>query len=540
MRFLARPPALDINSSFAEAHEAGRFGQLELITQGDTEREAKKLGLTVTEELLEVLDREGVFRPVAFTRGHSYRLISSSRWATEDLVFRDMEPFRTWSRYRVREDGRPRVTALYSPWQLMYLKSALEERECTISVSLLKARWERLRKSLAAYRRVARSHRELIASLEMHWRPVVLLLCWLQNRYLPYVLGRTTLVFDPEISKTVDPLPDERREFDHELLLTRLGITTEHVRRVYEQLALIGRTRDPIEDWYLVIRAARHKGHEKFEGDARLAHLIYDAAEVLRRFLADATGEVPPDCNNLFRSPTDWTEKWLGHERRVYYDRADFKKILESRGLSPHGVHVFVEGESDIDLIGGLIDHLWGSYRALGVRFTSLGGIGEVSRQRTLFDAFSSYARKAILVADDEGKIARDVERLRSDGLLVNEDEIHLWRRNIEEDSTSLAELIGFATELAKEKGRDLGLSEVKLKRIMKESGGRKGAAQTIIDFAEQRDIRLSKRTLAKAIRTKIIEELEPLDNEQGINELAERRAVLGLAISIGRYSGST
>ena len=132
---------------------------------------------------------------------------------------------------------------------------------------------------------------------------------------------------------------------------------------------------------------------------------------------------MPPDCNVLYAWPQTYMETWLGHERRVYYDRNDFKKILEQHGLTPHGVHVFVEGASDAELIGGLISAIWGSYRELGVRFTTLEGLGNVPRYQALFDTFSTYARKAILVADAEGKVERDLQRLRSAGLLVEDDE---------------------------------------------------------------------------------------------------------------------
>jgi hypothetical protein len=59
---------------------------------------------------------------------------------------------------------------------------------------------------------------------------------------------------------------------------------------------LIGETRDPTKDWFLIVRAASPRAHDRFEGDARLAQLVYDAAEVLRRLLFDLTGEVEPDA----------------------------------------------------------------------------------------------------------------------------------------------------------------------------------------------------------------------------------------------------
>jgi hypothetical protein len=69
---------------------------------------------------------------------------------------------------------------------------------------------------------------------------------------------------------------------------------------------LIGETRDPIKDWFLVVRAASPRLHERFEGDARLAQLVYDAADVLRRLLFDLTGEVEPDVDEVLGWPRDW------------------------------------------------------------------------------------------------------------------------------------------------------------------------------------------------------------------------------------------
>ena len=73
----------------------------------------------------------------------------------------------------------------------------------------------------------------------------------------------------------------------------------------------------------------------------------------------------------------------------------------------------------------------------------------------------------------------------------------------------------------------------------MKASGCKKGAAQEIIDYAKQRGIHITKREIASLLRERIIEELQPLDNEDDINALSNRRKVLGLSIAIGRFSGS-
>jgi hypothetical protein len=213
------------------------------------------------------------------------------------------------------------------------------------------------------------------------------------------------------------------------------------------------------------------------------------------------------------------------------------KRILEAKKLSPFGVHVFVEGPSDQELIGGLIDAIWGNHRRLGVRFTALGGLSEVARQSTLFEMFSTYARKALLVADDEGKIERDLKRLRAAGLLVAEDEFHGWTRNIEEDNATPRELVDIAKAIAAGKGVKLKLSVAQLNRIRESVGPKRGLARIIVEQARQQDVTVTKKEIAVALRELIMRELEEVKDEEVVSE---RRPVLGLALAIGRYSASS
>lgn len=536
-RLLARPPRLTLKTSFAEAYRRTRFTQLELIDDRELIREAKKHGLAVRQETLEDLDRYGAFKPVAFVgpdwRGDLYR----AHWNLKAMTFRDEAGFQRWSQYRFREDGFHRVIALYSPWQLMYLKSALEDRLVLFTLPYILGRRDRFLRGITNSRPFWRVDREAWQSLEENWRPVVLLLCWFQNRYLPFVRGRSTMVYVRGRREPVDPVYDEIRTFDAGRLIKRLGISVDDIRKTYSQLALIGETRDPIKDWFLVVRAASPRAHDKFEGDARLAQLIYDAAEILRRLLYDLTGEIELDVDEVLGDPRGFKQRMLGYERRLVYDRDDFKKILDRKMLSPFGVHVFVEGPSDQELIGGLIDAIWGNHRQLGVRFTPLGGLGEVARQSTLFEIFSTYARKALLVADDEGNVERDLKRLRKAGLLVAGDEFHGWKRNIEEDNASPRELVAIAQSIAAGRGAKLKLSVAQLNRIRKAVGPKRGFARIIVEQARQQDITVTKEEIAIALRELILDELNDVKDEKTVSE---RRPVLGLALGIGRYSASS
>jgi hypothetical protein len=181
-RLLARPPKLTLNSSFAEAYRSGRFTQLELMSDSELISEARKHDVTIRQETLEELDRYGAFTPIAFVGADWHGDFYGPRWNVAAMTFRDEAGFQRWSRYRFREDGFPRVIALYSPWQLMYLKSALEDRLVLFTLPYVLGRRDRLLRGLKNARPFWRVDRDFWQSLEENWRPLVLLLCWLQNR----------------------------------------------------------------------------------------------------------------------------------------------------------------------------------------------------------------------------------------------------------------------------------------------------------------------------------------------------------------------
>jgi hypothetical protein len=311
-RLLPRPPKLTLNSSFAEAYRSSRFTQLELISDSELISEAKKHNLAVRQESLKELDRYGAFSPIAFVAAGWHGDFYGPRWNIAAMTFRDEAGFQRWSRYRFREDGVRRVIALYSPWQLMYLKSGLEDRLVLFTLPYVLGRRERLLRGLKNARPYWRVDRDRWQSLEENWRPLVLLLCWLQNRYLPFVRGQSKMLYVEGRGEPVDPVRDEVRTFDAAALIAPWH-HLDDIRNTYSQLALIGETRDAIKDRFLVVRAASPRAHDKFEGEARLAQLVYDAAEVLRRLLFDLTGDVEPDVDEVLGWPRDWKERMLGH-----------------------------------------------------------------------------------------------------------------------------------------------------------------------------------------------------------------------------------
>jgi hypothetical protein len=135
----------------------------------------------------------------------------------------------------------------------------------------------------------------------------------------------------------------------------------------------------------------------------RQAHDYYDAAAMLRRWYRDLVGgEILPDADEVGAFPPDWREKWLGHERRMTYDLQDMQRLLELHRAYPNRLHVLVEGETEEAVLRELILALRDAEpSALGVKIEPFSGVGNV-KGRLL--QISSYAREAVLVADNGGE----------------------------------------------------------------------------------------------------------------------------------------
>jgi hypothetical protein len=185
--------------SFRQAYESGGFLQRDLITHDQLAREAEKRGMRIgnssaAAELLEELDRLGLLSPIAFLK-ESYTQTSYHRLlGRPELLFREELPFRKWSTYRWRDEEdrrRGRITALYSPWQLIFLNRALRFYSFTVPASDLADR-RRAKKLLENAQERARQWLDSVGRSEADWRPLMLLLVRIQNRYWPFV-GSYTL-----------------------------------------------------------------------------------------------------------------------------------------------------------------------------------------------------------------------------------------------------------------------------------------------------------------------------------------------------------
>jgi hypothetical protein len=517
--------------SYADALASGGFDQLELATHAQFAKLADSRGIKhLRRDTLEWLDQQGALRPIAFQTNRGALALHSKRFSRWDRHARDVE-------------DRPQVDALYSPWQLLYLDAAVNGRYVDVDVAALLDRETDLTpKPRSVWRMInKRNHREW-RRLDAAWRPVILLLVRIQNRYFPAVRGTVKL---PPGGGGGDPFRREMAAFDASAVADELGWTSDDIKRLYEWLSFRGTNVDPAKAWFPIFRSLSYLEQEKLKGVLRQAHDYYDAAAMLRRWYRDlANGEVLPDSDEVGAFPPDWRAKWLDHERRMTYDRQDIQRLLELHRAYPNRVHVLVEGETEEVVLEALIL----AFRdadpsALGVKIESFSGVGNVTGRLL---QISSYARETVLVADNEGDVARTVKTLQEQGELENL-HLRLCDKNFEEDNLSVEELVEVVRLAAKAHGGvEINMTSDDLRKRQakeKRARGRKARslASLLVEMLRSPDVGpvvVTKVELGKHIADFLLEKLNAAEDQAAADAIVEARPILKLAVDIVRVTG--
>ena len=167
--------------------------------------------LGIRQDWLEEFDEVGAFQPIAFVAGGEPPGVTDRTPYEPNMAFREEQPYAPWSAYEWEAWGHPQITALYAPWQVLYIDDVLERCNETLPLSALASSTEDLTIRLKPLQSlIARLH-ESWATLNEAWTPLMKLLVRVQNRYLPEVTLRSTLLRDVERQVDVEPWEDELR-----------------------------------------------------------------------------------------------------------------------------------------------------------------------------------------------------------------------------------------------------------------------------------------------------------------------------------------
>lgn len=537
------PPPLSETLSWRQLWRSGGFALLDLVWDTSFSGHAADRGLHlgIGQRPLETLDTQGALQPIAFAAGGNPHGFVDLAPFEPRMTFREEEPPRKWSAYAWDAHGRPHTSALYSPWQLLYVDNVVGAPSARLGPEMLRAPAEQRDAALKTWRELLEAQEARWQAVDSAWRPLMKLLVRLQNRYLPEITGRTRILYDASLNRQVDPWPAELERFDAAAAAAELGASASQLSDAYWFLVERGIDREPHDGLELLRRARPRSAHKRVRGMPRRAQDLFDAAQVLWLFLNDLTGR-PPE-----RTPR-WPLDGRQRERSALYDRGPATRTsreqlqaeLVDTGLYPHAVHVVGEGKSEEVIVHRLVEGLLGTGWADEVGFTDLGGSGSASRLSTMVTGFTTYAQRTVVIVDSEGDMAQYVTGLIRSGRLPEEDVLR-FEANLEDSNFSPEEMLQCLAELAASPADDrpavtltLPLNDVLIAHEERRHKTREnpGIAGTLLKLAEDPryggPITISKPDFARALADRMLAELsESPDNDQAIEALRRRRPLL-------------
>ena len=286
------PPEVHVALAWRDLYSAGAFGQRELV-EGDALRSAaeeRRLRVGSDQGPLERLDLRGALSPIAFSAGYMSGFEVPAQ-PVDSMRFREQEGPIAWEEYRWEQDRFETVTALYSPWQLLYLDDVL--RGCSADLpldTLLASRGDR-DGALDSVREWLERQRAALGTMDGSWQPLIKLLVALQNRYRPRFTGRESIIGVPGGGWI--RAGHEWAAEDAKALQAHLGCSAEQVTAAYHFLVERGLTRDPRDGLTMLRRAQQRAFHTRWRGDIRRAQDNFDAAQTLWEFLKELQGATP-------------------------------------------------------------------------------------------------------------------------------------------------------------------------------------------------------------------------------------------------------
>jgi len=261
---------------------------------------------------------------------------------------------------------------------------------------------------------------------------------------------------------------------------------------------------------------------------------------MLRRFSFDLTGELLPNPDELFDlSDKSWRKRLFGKWPTFRYTRADLAVELRLRDLHPHQVHIVVEGDTEEIVCKRVLEELGGMpVNDMGVSIQRLFGVGNVRRE--MLRAVKAFPRFLVFVADSEGDMAREVERLKREGVLTDE-ATYLWETSFEEANFSDEELVAMVAAIGTDRGATLTLDAATLRALYdahrsKAGKDAKGLATFALGLARQEkygSVVASKTELAERMADLILDDLRDHDAET----VSAKRPIASMLISVFRVT---
>lgn len=580
--------------TYRDAFEEHCFVQMPLLTLDSFRRGAEARGLmqwTMFDAAAwEALDVEALLAPVAYALDGHYSGFELTGVEEEWVLVRDAAGYVPWAGLEVRakEIGGNGLHPLYGHWQ--YLSLAEIERHLRPSYSM-----RNLRDGLSGYQSAVREAvnaeidvtrlRSIAAALRVRELELTRIssVLWPVVRHGKYLAGHG----DFGEAGAFEFTRQEQRRLDFSEEAVRCGLHVEALRERYEHYAHFADRLDPVRHWFYLVDQLERMRQESVTGEALRARDLYDAAEMMRLWHAQITGQPLPRLDEpSWALNAEGAKVNLFGTRDIHRNREVLPAILEHYGVYPWRVQLVVEGPSDAAALRKLLRE-WGmSFERLGIRVVEGRGSGLPKNVDQLLADVRGYANYYLLVFDNEGNAPKLVQKLlnarviegvsdeqvkaalnaaterakkrggvnaeerantlreeREIALRVEErkpgeaPEFMIWRKDMEADNFDLEEVCDVVERHARETIPDFMLDRKRItEEVHKEEKKKrgKGLAEIVLATAEKHApplrLKSGKKTLAELLMDHALEHPELR---------GETRPILALAEHLVRLTGA-
>jgi len=545
-------PIANCEMTWRELYGQGCCFQNELVGANAMKSSAGDRGWHVGlgRDVWESWDEAGALRPLAFAQAPYVGGMTAAAMEDHEIVFTEEFAYRPWDELAFESYGRPQVSERYTPWQKLMFEEVIGMERAEFRVSDLLDEEQRAN-GWGGIGTLLEQQALEWAALNDAWDPLLKVLVRIQPRYWPIVRGRVSLLSDVRTGEHYDPL--DRDPFVAADALGELGVTTDDIAAAYTYLAVRAHPFDYGDDLALLRQMIPRERRVKFKGRARAAQDFLDAAEMLRRFYRDLTGDLLPDPDIVgaaygseyeINDRTDRREKSFGHGPTLTPDASDGRHLLLRVGIYPHTIHVIVEGETEEDVVIGFLDQVIGSYFTEQLTITNIRGVGNAIKVEEVVATILNYAESTVMILDNEGPVTTVVERLIASRDVLAEN-VLVMPSSFEESNFSDDELVQVAHDIAarptdQRPAAKLILDGEKLReyhddRCSRTSGKEKpGLADSLLTLARRPAhgaVQLTKPQLAEGLLEMLVEEFEAAKDDEAQAQLFERRPVVQLLV---------
>ncbi|HEX8600922.1 MAG TPA: hypothetical protein VF952_20670 [Chloroflexia bacterium] len=349
-------------------------------------------------------------------------MFDSLRRNPESITIPSGETFQPWSAYSTPNTPRiDTVAVLYHPYQIFRLHkidqactTSIRHTDFTISAAALLLRQQ-----------IFSGRLERLKEDELEDLGVLELLLAIEDRYLPDIRERLRYEEWFTWSET----------FSATTVLSGSGYNEEGVQALRIRFAHIGRGVDSAHEWYNLIRFTDYSRRGSLRGNLLRAWDYYEVAELLGKFLSEATGRPQRHVDDLISLNHG---AWKQHRYGISADNFDYSSrnalpaVLRYFGLDPRvKLLLAVEGQSETAYASAWCEHEGIAYTrpvhqrgldipSLNVRMRELGSVSELKsdRWRRFLQDITTEGAKVFVTVDDEQDAETVIDQLVADRML--------------------------------------------------------------------------------------------------------------------------